>query len=373
MAEQFSIAAAGLGITLTSALLAIDVLFKAMVVRVAGIGVGGIGQFELAFLSELPEVELVAGADISPGARAVFETEFNAPAYEDYRTLLDIHAGELDGMLIATPHAYHFEQAMASLQAGLHVLLEKPMVIDVGNAVVLADTALRYDRVLQIGYQRHFHPAFQAMKHIIDSGRIGHIHTIASYIGQDWITPHQGTWRVNPDLSGGGQLYDTGSHLLEALVWMLGGIPEAVTASMEYATPGIDVSATLTVRFRRGRHLTNASVAVTGDGVSTDPREAYVIWGSRGCLVFDGHELYVEHKGATRYPIQNGLVSNYDIITREKVRHFVAAITGQEKPVVSVDDSVQVVGLTESAYRADRENRTVDVQETVENARVAPA
>jgi len=340
-----------------------------MAVGIGAIGVGGIGHLELNFLTELGNVEIVAAADVSPGAREVFEAEFDAPAYGDYLDFLEAHAGQLDGVLIATPHAYHYEQATACLEAGAHVLLEKPMVVDVADAVALEATARERNRLLQIGYQRHYHPAFRAMKSIIDSGRIGDVHTVVGYIGQDWITPHQGTWRVDPEISGGGQLYDTGSHLVDALVWML-GTPRSVTASVEYATPGIDVSAALTVRFEREEGPVTASVAVTGDGVAMDPREGYVVWGTRGSLVYTGDDLYVEHKGATRYPIENGLLSNFDAVTRRKVRNFADAIAGRAEPMVPASEGVQVTALTEAAYLANDEGRAVDVQELLSEASV---
>lgn len=334
-----------------------------MAAGIGAIGVGGIGHLELHFLTELEGVDIVAAADVSPGAREVFEAEFDAPTYEDYRELLDAHAEQMDGVLIATPHAYHYEQATACLEAGVNVLLEKPMVVDVRDAVALAETARQRDLVLQVGYQRQFHPAFQAMKSIIESGRIGDVHTVTCYIGQDWIAPHQGTWRVDPELSGGGQLYDTGSHLVDALVWLLDGVPRTVTASIEYATPGIDVSAALTVRFEREAGPVTASVTVTGDGVAMDPREGYVIWGTHGSLVYADHGLYVEHKGATRYQIGDGLRSNFDEMTRGKMRHFVDVISGGAELMVTPDEGVQVTALTEAAYRAADEGKTVDVQE----------
>lgn len=340
-----------------------------MAVGIGAIGVGGIGHLELNFLVELEDVEILAAADVSAGAREVFEAEFDAPAYEEFGQLLDAHAGQLDGVLVATPHAYHYEQAMACLEAGANVLLEKPMVVDVRDAVDLAETARRRDLVLLVGYQRHYHPAFRAMKSIVDSGRIGDVHTAVCYIGQDWIGPHQGTWRVDPELSGGGQLYDTGSHLVDALVWLLGGVPETVTASIEYATPGIDVSAALTVQFEREAGPATASLTVTGDGVAMDPREGYVIWGTRGSLVYTGDELYVEHKGATRYPIENGLLSNFDEVTRWKMQNFVDAIAGRADPMVPPSEGVQVTALTEAAYQADAEGRTVDVQELLSDAK----
>lgn len=150
---------------------------------------------------------------------------------------------------------------------------------------------------------------------------------------------------------------------------MLGGIPATVTASIEYATPGIDVSAALTVMFERDARPTTASIAVTGDGVAMDPREGYVIWGTRGSLVYTGDELYIEHKGATRHPVQNGLLSNFDAVTREKITHFVDMITGQAEPRILPEEGVQVTALTEAAYRAANEEHTVDVQEMLSNAK----
>lgn len=335
-----------------------------MVVRIGGVGVGGIGYLELRLFASMDDVAIVAGADTSPGARAVFESEFNVPAYEDYQTLLREHSGELDGILIATPHAYHYDQATACLEAGIDVLLEKPMTIDVRDAVDLVETARRHNRILKVGYQRHFHPVFQMIRHLIASNRIGTVHTVACYIGQDWFSSHQGTWRADPDISGGGQLYDTGSHLIDALLWITNGIPETATASIEFAKPGIDVSAALTTRLQVDDGTAIGSVTVTGDGVAMDPREGYVIWGTRGGVVYTGDYLYLEHKGATRYTVPTGTESNFDIATRRKVADFVTAINDEERPVVS-DDAIQVTALTEAAYMAADEERTIDVQDLI--------
>mgnify|MGYP000580731830 CR=1 FL=1 len=342
-----------------------------MVVRVGAIGVGGIGLIELHFLREVHEVEIVGSADVSPEACALFETEFEAPAYEDYHRLLDAHAHELDGVLIATPHTHHYEQAAACLEAGVDVLLEKPMVVDVDDAVSLVEIADRTGRTLQIGYQRRFHPTFRTMKHIVDSGRIGAVHTAVCYIGQDWLTPHQGTWRVDPELSGGGQLYDTGSHLLDAFLWITGGTPETVSATIEYATPQIDVNTALSVRLGRDGETTTASLVVTGDGVTTDPREGYVFWGTHGGLAYDGEALVVEHKGATSYTAKSGAAASFDSATRAKVEHFVDRVAGRADANESATDAVQVTALTEAAYRAADEGRTVDVQELLSTAEAA--
>ncbi|WP_117594420.1 Gfo/Idh/MocA family protein [Haloprofundus halophilus] len=339
-----------------------------MVTRIGAIGVGGMGHLELHYLDDLADVDVVACADVSAGARSVFESDFEAPAYDDYRTLLDERGKELDGVVVASPHAYHYDHATACLEAGIDVLLEKPMTVDVADALSLVETAERCGQTLQIGYQRRFHPAFRAMRNIVDSGRIGDVHTVACHIGQDWITPHQGTWRVDPALSGGGQLYDTGSHLLDAVLWITDSNPESVAATVEYAAPGVDVSAALSVRLDRNGRQATASIAVTGDGTSMDPREGYVVWGSRGSLVYTGDRLYVEHKSATRYAVRIREDVHFDTVTRDKMRHFADVVAGRASPAVPAEGGLQVVALTEAAYQSADEERVVEVQTLVDAA-----
>jgi predicted dehydrogenase len=158
-----------------------------MEIRIGVIGVGGLGYLQAEAYSHIDDVNIVGAADIAAEARQLFEREFDAPAYEHYRELLHSHGDELDAVTIITPHTLHHEQTRACLEAGLHVLIEKPMVTDIGHAVDLIETASERDAVLMVGYQRHFHPAFREIRRIVGSGRIGDLHTANCYLGQDWI------------------------------------------------------------------------------------------------------------------------------------------------------------------------------------------
>ena len=249
-----------------------------MSTSIAVVGLGGLGRVLLRSLADL-DVEVAAGVDVSPDARATFEDSFDAPAYDDLESLLAAH--DLNGAVIATPHALHHEQATACLEADLDVLVEKPMVTDVGDAVDLIETADARDGVLAIGYQRHFHPAFVEIKRIVDSGRIGDVHAANAHLSQDWIGVQRGTWRTNPELSGGGQLYDSGSHLLDALLWTTGATPQSVSARMTFDTPGVDTDAALAIELECDGRPVTASVSVSGVGVDGEPAEGYAIWGPK--------------------------------------------------------------------------------------------
>ncbi|WP_254767664.1 Gfo/Idh/MocA family protein [Salinilacihabitans rarus] len=336
--------------------------------RAAAIGLGGLGQLELEVLASLDGVEVVAGTDVSPDARRVFERQFDAPAYEDHESMLEDHGADVDVALIVTPHAFHYEQARACLEAGVHVYLEKPMVTEVDQAVELVELARDRELTLEVGYQRHFHPGFTEVKRLVDSGRLGRIHAANAYLGQNWVGLHEGTWRVDPALSGGGQLYDTGSHLLDALLWITGTEPLSVSARMQYDEPGIDVNSALSVELDREGDPVIAGVTVSGDGVDLVPSEGYAIWGTNGRVTFDGETIRLAERGAAVYESVVDARTDFTTLTTAKLENFLSSVAGGTEPAVPADVGLQVTALTEAAYAADREGRRVDVRELIDEA-----
>ena len=303
-----------------------------MDLRIGAIGIGGLGYLQAKTYAELSNVEIVCAADVSPDARELFSEEFHAPAYEQVRSMLFEHAEDLDAVSIATPHTLHHEQAMLALEHDLHVLVEKPMVTDVGHAVDLVGTADAHDLVLQVGYQRHFHPAFKELRRVIESQRIGELHSVNCHLGQNWIDSHQGTWRVDPSLSGGGQLYDSGSHLLDALLWTTGATPTTVAAQIEFDSPRIDVNSALALKLERDGRTITTSVGVSGDGVDILPSEGYHYWGNRGRLSYVDDRITVAERGAVTYRTELTGEGNFQALNQEKLQNFIASIDGTEEP-----------------------------------------
>ena len=336
-----------------------------MNVRLGAVGLGGLGRVELGLYDDLG-VEIVAGADVSSDAREGFEVTYDAPAYEDYEAMLDAH--DLDAVSIVTPHTLHHEQAMACFEAGADVFLEKPMVTGVDNAVRLVDAAREQDRVLQVGYQRHFDPLFREFRRIVASGRIGDVHAVNAYLGQDWIEIQRGTWRTAPDLSGGGQLYDSGSHLLDALLWTTDATPRSVAAVTDAREEAVDVNSALALTLDRGDDAVTASVGVSGDGTNGEPDEALVVWGTDGHVEYDGDDLIVYEDGVT-YEGDVAGDRDFETLARRKLDDFVRAVEAGTSPSVPGSFGLQVTALTEAAYEAAETGRTVDVQAKIDRAR----
>lgn len=337
-----------------------------MVTRLAAIGLGGLGSIELEFCAAIDGVEVVAGVDVSPAARETFSGAYDAPAYEDYERLLAEHADDLDAVVIVTPHTLHHEQAMACLERGLGVFVEKPMVTDLADAVELVETAERLDRVLQVGYQRHFDPAYRELREVIDGGRIGEVHMAACYLGQDWIDTQEGTWRTDPALSGGGELYDSGSHLLDALLWTTDASPRSVAATMDYREGDVDVNAALAATLERdGRPLT-ASIGICGDGLDISPSEGLFVWGTEGRVDFHDGTFRIVADGEETHP--ESPEEDFQVTTRRKMEHFVEVVRGESELAVPGEFGLQVTALTEAAYRAYETGTTVNVPALIEEA-----
>jgi len=339
-----------------------------MQLRLGIIGVGGLGYLQAKTFTELDGVSVVCAVDVSPDARRLFEDEFGGPTYDHYRELLAEHGADLDAVSIVTPHTLHYEQAMACLRRDLHVLVEKPMVTDVAEAVELVETAADRDLVLQVGYQRHFDPAFRELRRVIGSGRIGDLHAVNCHLGQDWIEPHRDTWRANPALSGGGQLYDTGSHLLDALLWTTDAEADRVSADIEYAAPRVDVNSALSLRLLRDDQPITAGVTISGDGVEVSPKEGYFFWGTDGRASYVDDEITVSEKGAVTYRTEVGGETSFQTLNREKLANFADSIEGTAEPAVPGEVGVRVTALTEAAYRSDETGTRTSVESVIDEA-----
>ena len=201
----------------------------------AGNASGHIGQ-----VLQIPEAEVAALCDPQPGEPSTGPSSATRGArhvrtFADHREMLA--EAELDAVEISTPHTLHFQQIMDSLDKGCHVLTEKPMVCTVDHAHQVIRRAREADRVLMVSYQRHLEPVYRFVRNQVRAGDLGEIQFISALQDQGWYRAQQGQWRQDPALSGGGQLNDSGSHLLDVVLWMSGLAVEEVQAWMDNFAP----------------------------------------------------------------------------------------------------------------------------------------
>lgn len=145
--------------------------------RTAVIGVGYLGRFHAQKYRELPDSELIAVVDSSPEAAQKVADELGVPAVADYRDLI----GRVDAVSIVVPTPLHFSVAETLLEAGIHVLVEKPITETIEQAQRLIDLARQKNCVLQIGHLERFNPAVQAAAQVISTPRFIESHRLAPF------------------------------------------------------------------------------------------------------------------------------------------------------------------------------------------------
>jgi predicted dehydrogenase len=231
-------------------------------VRVGFIGVGAMARYHLRDILARSDTEVTAICEPSAAAAADAAALFArhglvAPPNEpDWTRFVANHGDRLDAVFIITPHALHHAQATACLEAGIDVLLEKPMVMTAAEATSLIETRDRTGRLLVVAFQGSLSPQVREASRLLGSGELGPILNVNAMVWQDWGAATRGTWRQEPALSGGGFLFDTGAHMLNTVADLAGEEFSQVAAWLEDDGHPVDVRAVVMARLASGALVT---------------------------------------------------------------------------------------------------------------------
>jgi len=331
---------------------------QAAPIKVGLIGCGGNGRGHLKRMSEIKGVELVGLADPSTNARALAHEAVQQPDLPGFRNHRKLLADtEPDAVVISTPHTLHHQQIIDSLEAGCHVLCEKPLICSTQEArdVIAARDATGL--ILGIAYQRHIMPPYMYCRQAIASGAIGEVTSVSCWQAQAWWHLTRGTWRVKPELSGGGQLNDSASHLLDAVLWMTQLQPKVVSAFVDKLDTEVDIVSAVTTQCVGGA-LCNFSVignAPPGFGVWED----IVMWGTTGALIIRNmQDVYYLTPGNPEQKVpRREMPKGSDPDT-----NFIAAIRGTKEIAAPAECGMSVIQLTEAIWCAADIGKAVKVE-----------
>ena len=202
-------------------------------VRIGIIGCGGIANGKhMPSLKKLPDVEMVAFCDIIVERAEKAAREYGvegAKVYADYHELLARE--DIDVVHVLTPNREHSQITVDALNAGKHVMCEKPMAINSAEAKRMLDAAKATGKKLTIGYQSRFRPDSMYLKSACEAGELGDIYYARAQAVRRRAVP---TWGVflNEYEQGGGPLIDIGTHALDLTLWMMNNYePESVTGT----------------------------------------------------------------------------------------------------------------------------------------------
>src|SRR6478736_3172260 len=192
---------------------------------------GSMARSHLRNMLPREDTVVVASCEPSSAELELTATEFRRiglptpPNEPDSTRFVERFAPELDVIFIITPHVFHAAQTTASLEAGVDVLLEKPMVMNAVEAEALIATRDRTGRLLVIAFPGSLSPQVRAAARMIASGEVGALLNVNAMVWQDWALQTTGTWRQDPALSGGGFLFDTvadiaGQEFTQVAAWL---------------------------------------------------------------------------------------------------------------------------------------------------------
>lgn len=187
--------------------------------RFAIVGCGLIGQKRAAAISRLGHRMMLA-VDRSRARAVELAEPVGARVATDFRAAVE--ASDIDAVVVATPHAEQSVIAIACLDVGKHVLVEKPGGRNLAEVAAVSKAAGAAGRVAKVGYNHRFHPAVMKARQIVDGGELGQLMFIRGRYGHGGRPGYEKEWRCEPSISGGGELIDQGSHLIDLAQWFLG-------------------------------------------------------------------------------------------------------------------------------------------------------
>lgn len=201
-------------------------------IRVGIIGTGWIAEAHIQTYKEMPDVEVLAGADLVDGKAEAFFKKWEVDGvrvYHDHKSMLDNE--ELDAVSICTYNSTHAECTIYALDKGVNVILEKPMCVTLDEAVEIMRAEKRSGKILSIGFQPRFDPNMQMIKKIVESGELGDIYYIQTGGGRrrEIPTPY-GTTFIEKETAGIGALGDIGCYSLDMVLNAI-GYPKPLTVS----------------------------------------------------------------------------------------------------------------------------------------------
>jgi predicted dehydrogenase len=239
------------------------------------IGCGGFARVHARRLLAQPHTTQVrVVSEPSAEAYAAFSGLFKEAGLEpppnepDLERLLARYGSELDTALIITPHVYHYAQAKACLEAGLDVLLEKPMVMNVAEAEGLIETRDRTGRTLVVAFPSGFSSRLRTAVHMLRSNQLGPLLNISGLFWERWKAVKLGTWRVIPEMAGGGFFFDTGAHVLNIVSALAGEEFAEVAAYFDRRETAVDIIGVVIGRLKSGTlvSLNGCGEACVGGG-----------------------------------------------------------------------------------------------------------
>lgn len=350
---------------------------EARPLRVGIIGCGGIAQTHIGYLTKIPGVSIVAGADIRPIALEHMHSAHGVPKthlFDDFKAMLKKVGRDIDAVSVCTPNGVHAEAAIAAANAGKHILCEKPMAMNPKEAQAMVNAVHKNGVQFVMGFQHRFEPRSQYVRDLVQSGALGKILYVRAQALRRRGIPNWGVFG-RKELQGGGPMIDIGVHILDTAHSLIGN-PKPVTATgntftwhgnkpsevksswpnWDWKTYTVEDLAVGMIRFDSGAMLTLES-----SFVSHIPEDVFdiQIFGEKGGVLWSTSQTFTDY---STYMInaQPAFIPRWDM-WEYKIRHFVEVVRDGRANECPAEHGLMVQKMLSGIYASAEAGKEVTI------------
>jgi len=319
-------------------------------VGLAMIGCGQIARAHLRAIGETPHADLVATMDIIEEKVRAAADEYHAKPYTSVKAVLADEG--VDAVVLPLPHHLHCPIAVQAAEAGKHILVEKPMALNLAEARQMVDAAEAGGVCLMVGQSTRFRPEVWTAKGVIEQGTLGRVRQCIHQ--RAWFVQRLSTdWRYSAEQCGGLYLPLFSSHDVDMTLWLMDAAPVRVHSLLRSNTNLTDAESDGVV-----------NIELTGDGIASlsfsmtshISRHSALFIGTKGTLLLDGGKLLVNSEEVP-------LDKSEDAFTRQ-MGEFVDAIRTARTPTPSGRDVLPTMAVLDAAKQSSETRTIVDVMYT---------
>jgi predicted dehydrogenase len=329
--------------------------------RVGVLGTGAIAQIvHLPILIDLPGARVEAVCDIDGNKASAIAGRLGIPLVFGREDDL-FESDDIDAVVICSPNHLHERQAIAALEAGKHVLIERPLALDARGAEAVVKAAEKADRALVVAYNNRYRPDIRGVKSFVTAGELGEVFSIHGTWFNKKVRLRRPTWRHRKATAGGGAFMDLGVQVLDLCLWLL-DYPKVVRVCA-HMHPGEDLevedASSVLIGLEGG---TIISVQTTWSLLAEKDRHHIRLFGTAGSATTHPLQVFKEiEQGVLNATPQvaPGVENAYTASYREELRHFVAAALGTAPPPPR--EQVDLMRVVEAVYESAEKGREVEL------------
>ena len=361
---------------------------RAEPLRFGILGCGVIGPHHARVIADLDDAELVAVADTGLVRAEKLAGAYGCSFFSNLEEMLS--RADLDAVCVCTPSGMHAEHAIAALEAGKHVVIEKPVDVTLGAAERLLEAQRAAGKKVAVVSQHRFDAATLAVQEAVSEGRFGRLTTGSAEV-RWWRSQSyydSGGWRGTWELDGGGVLINQAIHGIDLLQWLMGSVVEvtAHTGLLAHERIEVEDTAVAILKFESGALGTIVATTAAYPGLTA----RITVNGDRGSAIIDDDELRYFHASGTQaegdaYGAEGGENQAEEVLEkyggvpmgpgagsdpgslstahRDQIGDFVGAVREDREPTVTVEEGRKPLAIIAGIYASARTGGPVRIEQ----------